>query len=247
MRFQAMANATVTLFYDTRRMTGNTSFVRLSVYHERKQKLFSTGEKINSDEWKFLERTKGSLPGTVKDEQRRLLWQRFYGHHTDESGKKQDGYFKRGQSIVDKLGDGFTFDAFIDALDNYGKEKELPADETDLIAATNRKAQTMNAAGRVGNGSNYELAAKSLSRFVKSFNDEERKEFLSTPIPRKTSVPRPGSILQYKHLTSHCLTVYEQWMLTHGKASKSPKKLPTNWRKHNHRRNLFTARSISSQ
>lgn len=227
MRFQAMANATVTLFYDTRRMTGKTSFVRLSVYHERKQKLFSTGEKITPDEWKFLERTKGGLPGTVKDEEKRLMWQRFYGHFTDESGRKQDGYFKRGQSIVDKLGDGFTFDAFADALENYGKVVEKPADETDLIAALHRKAQTMNDAGRVGNGLNYELAAKSLRRFVDSFNDEERKEFLSIPIPRRPNQPRPDAILQYKHLTPHFLTVYEQWMLSYGKAPKSPKKPAT--------------------
>lgn len=223
-----MSKATVNFFFDKRATKGDEGIIKWLVCIDRKQRLFTTGQKTTVEEWAFLQANKSKLDNRIKDEEKRALWQRFYGEHfTDESGKKQDGFFKRGQSIVDKLGDGFTFDAFADALENYGKEKELLADETDLIAATNRKAQTMNTAGRVGNGLNYELAAKSLRRFVDSFNDEERKEFLSVPIPRKTSAPRPTPVLQYKHLTPHFLTVYEQWMLSHGKAPKSPKKPAT--------------------
>jgi integrase len=222
-----MANATVTLFYDTRRIADNVSFVRLSVYHERKQRLFSTGEKISPDEWKFLERTKGGLPGTVKDEQRRKLWQRFYGQFIDTSGKQQDGYLKRGESIISRLGDGFTFDGFADAIVNYGKQIERPTEQSDLIAALLAKALGMSNAGRIGNAINYELAAKSLRRFVDSFTDEERKEFLNIPLPRKPNQTRPSVILKFDHLTPHFLTTYEQWMQQHGKAPQSKIKAAT--------------------
>ncbi|GAA4399816.1 site-specific integrase [Nibrella viscosa] len=222
-----MQPATVTLFYDTRRVSGNLSFIRLSVYHERRQRLFSTGEKITPDEWKFLERTKGGLPGTVKDEQRRQLWQRVYGQYRDGSGKKQDGYLRRAQVIVDQLADKFTFEGFAEALAGYGKQPEKPAEQTDLLAALLAKAASMDSAGRIGNALNYELAAKSLRRFVDSFSDEERKEFLNIPIPRRTSQPRPAATLRYEHLTPEFLTTYEQWMQHFGKLPKTEKKQPT--------------------
>ena len=215
-----MQTATVTLFHDTRRSTGKLSFVRLSVYVDRKQKLFSTGAKVTPDEWKFLERTKGGLPGTVKDEERRKLWQQFYGRYTDESGKEQEGYLVRATTIIARLGDGFTFDEFAEALANYGKEKELPAEQTDLLAALLAKAVSMTNAGRIGNAVNYELAAKSLRRFVASFSDDERKEFLNIPIPRRSRQPRPVAVLQFSHLTPDFLTTYEQWMQHYGKASQ---------------------------
>ena len=215
-----MKTATVTLFHDTRRSTGKLSFVRLSVYVDRQQKLFSTGAKITPDDWKFLERTKGGLPGTVKDEERRKLWQKFYGRYIDESGKEQDGHLVRAQTVIARLDEQFTFDAFAEALANYGKEKEKPAEQTDLLAALLAKAIGMTNAGRIGNAVNYELAAKSLRRFVDSFTDEERKEFLNIPIPRRTNQPRPVSVLRFDHLTPNFLTTYEQWMQHYGKASQ---------------------------
>lgn len=219
---KTMQPATVTLFYDTRRVTGKVSFVRLSVYADRKQKLYSTGEKVSADEWKFLERTKGGLPGTVKDEQRRALWQRFYGRFTDESGRAEDGYLIRAQNVLSQLGDGFTFDAFADTLANYGKQKEKPAEQTDVIAALLNKAASMSNAGRVGNAELFDLAAKSLRRFVNSFTDAERKEFLNVTVPRrKTTGPRPAATLRFEHLTPDFLTTYEQWMLHYGKTSRN--------------------------
>lgn len=222
-----MKNATATLFYDTRRSSDAGSFVRVSVYADQKQKLFTTGEKVSPEDWKFLERTKGGLPGTVKDEQRRKLWQQFYGRYTDESGKQQDGYLIRAQFIIEKLGEGFTFDAFADALANYGKEREKPAEQTDLIATLMLKATGMSSAGRIGNALNYELAAKSLRRFVDSFSDEERKEFLKIPIPRRSNQPRPVVTLRFDHLTPDFLTTYEQWMQHCGKLAKKAGKPST--------------------
>lgn len=217
-----MQTATATLFYDTRRSTGKLSFVRLSIYADRKQKLFSTGEKVSPDDWKFLERTKGGLPGTVKDEQRRRLWQQFYGRFTDESGKQQDGYLIRAQNILNRLGTQFTFDAFADALANYGKEKNTPTEQTDVIAALETKAASMKKADRVGNAELFGLSAKSLRRFVNSFSDRERNEFLNIPlIRRKVVEPKLPDTLRFEHLTPDFLTTYEQWMLHYGKTSRN--------------------------
>lgn len=212
-----MKSATVTLFYDTRRTAGKVSFVRFSVYSDRKQKLVSTGEKVTPDEWKFLERTKGNLPGTVKDEARRTLWQRFYGQYRDTSGKLQDGHLLRAQNIINRLGENFTFDGFADSLANYGKEKQTPVEQSDVIAALLAKSDSMKKSDRVGNAELFDLAAKSLRRFLDSFSYEERKEFLNIPIPRRKSVePRQPDVLRFEHLTTDFLTTYEQWMLQNG-------------------------------
>jgi integrase len=216
-----MQTATVTLFYDTRRSTDKLSFVRLSVYADRKQKLYSTGEKVSADDWRFLERTKGGLPGTVKDEQRRKLWQRFYGRFTDTSGQQQDGYLIRAQAVINKLGSHFTFDNFSDALANYGKQKEAATELTDVFAMLMAKVAIMQKAERVGNAELFGLSAKSLRRFVDSFSDEERKEFLGIPLPRRKAMePRQPDTLRFEHLTPNFLTTYEHWMQHYGNVRK---------------------------
>lgn len=216
-----MLSATVTLFYDTRRNSAKGSFVRLSVYANRKQKLYSTGEKISTDDWRFLERTKGGLPGTVKDEGRRKLWQRFYGRFTDASGKQQEGHLLRAQAVIDKLGSDFTFDTFAEALANYGKQQEASVELTDVIASLHAKAALMQKADRVGNAELFNLSAKSLRRFIDSFNDEERREFLNIPLSRrKITEPKPPDTLRFEHLTPHFLITYEQWMQHHGNVRK---------------------------
>lgn len=216
-----MQIATATLFHDTRRSTGKLSFVRLSIYADRQQKLFSTGLKVTPDDWKFLERTKGGLPGTVKDMERRKLWQSFYGRYVDESGKEQDGYLVRAQNVIAQLGEQFTFDAFADVLASYDKAPEPKTESSDLIQALQDMSKAMRKAERLGHAEQFEYAAKSLRRFVDSFTDAERREFLGIPVPRKASQPRPVATLQYYHLTPDFLTTYEQWMQHYGKAPQS--------------------------
>ena len=208
-----MSSATITLFYDTRASKDKAGLLKLYVYFERKQRMYTTGEKISPEEWKFLERTKGGLPGTVKDEQRRKLWQRVYGRYVDGAGKQQDGYLIRAIDAAGKLGDPFSFERFADALANYGKDKVVPTEQTDVIAALLAKAATMQKADRVGNAELFGLSAKSLRRFVDSFSDAERKEFLNiAPTRRKAIEPRPADTLRFEHLTPEFLTTYEQWM-----------------------------------
>ncbi len=224
-----MAKATLNMYFDTRTKTKDgKGIIKWSVICERTPRLYTTGVKATADEWTFLQTSKTKLDNRLKDEGKRALWFRIYGDaFTDESGQLQPGYFKRAQSVIDKLGERFSFDAFADELANYGKEKQTPAEQADLIAALLAKSATMNGAGRIGNGHNYELAAKSLRRFVDSFTDAERKEFLSIPIPRKATAPRPVVTLRFDHLTPDFLTTYEQWMLHFGKTAQAKGKANT--------------------
>jgi integrase len=228
-RQKRMARGTLNLYFDTRTKTQDgKGVIKWSVICERTPRLYTTGIKATADEWTFLQTNKTKLDNRIKDEGKRALWQRIYGDtFTDESGQQQTGYFKRAQSVIDKLGERFSFDAFADDLTNYGKAKALPAEQTDLLAALLTKAIGMTNAGRIGNAVNYELAAKSLRRFVDSFTDEERKEFLSIPIPRKATAPRPVAVLRFDQLTPDFLTTYEQWMLHCGKSSHGPQKPAT--------------------
>ncbi|RIV19419.1 hypothetical protein DYU11_25290 [Fibrisoma montanum] len=224
-----MSRATVNLFFDKRASKDGQGVVKWLVCLDRKQRLFSTGRKVLLSEWEFLQASKTKLDNRVKDEGKIRLWHEFYGDtFPDEfSGKVQTSYLKRAQTVIGQLADRFTFEAFAEAIANFGKDVEKPIEQTDLIAALLNKANSMSSAGRIGNAINYELAAKSLRRFVNSFTDEERKEFLSIPIPRKSNQPRQVAILQFDHLTADFLTTYEQWMQYHGKAPQSKLKAAT--------------------
>lgn len=217
-----MSKATITLFNDARASKDNTGVLKLYVYYEGKQRMYTTGEKLSPDEWEFLDRTKGGLPGTVKNEERRNLWHRVYGQYTDGAGKKQDGYRVRAINIVEQLGDSFSFDAFAAGLANYGKVEKTDTNEVDLIQSLYDMAATMRKADRIGHGEQFEYAAKSLRRFVDSFTDEERKEFLDIPLPRGAKKARSTATLEFQHLTPDFLTTYEQWMLHCGRVSQLP-------------------------
>ncbi|GAB3702343.1 hypothetical protein GCM10027592_31650 [Spirosoma flavus] len=223
-----MSKATVNIYFDKRATKEGNGLIKWLICYERKQRLYTTGQKATADEWIFLQANKSKLDNRIKDEQKRTLWQRIYGDEfIDESGQRQTSYLKRAQSVVDKLGGHFTFDAFTDAIGNYGKQQERPVEQTDLIAALLAKAAVMSSVSRIGNALNYELAGKSLRRFIDSFTDEERKEFLNIPIPRRINQPRPAVILTFDHLTPNFLAAYEQWMQHHGKLAKKEGKPST--------------------
>ena len=146
-----------------------------------------------------MERTKGGLPEPVKSEDRQRLWQRFYEHCT----KRQDGYLIRATNVIEQLGERFTFDAFAEILAEYGREKEKPAQQTDLIQALLNMRATMRKTDRIGNGQLFEFAATSLRRFVASFTGAERKEFLNIPLPRRSSQPRRNTHVAGETLIIH--------------------------------------------
>lgn len=217
-----MKTATVNLYLDTRKSTNGLGIIKWSVIYNRTPRLYTTGQKVTAEEWAFLQANKSKLDNRIKDEGKRALWQRVYGDQfIDESGQKQTGYFKRAQSIIDQMGNRFSFYSFASAIANYGKEKEIAAEHTDVIAALLSKATTMQKADRIGNAELFGLSAKSLRRFVDSFSDEERKEFLNiAPTRRKSIELREPDMLRFEHLTPDFLTTYEQWMLHSGNIRK---------------------------
>ncbi|GAB2524813.1 hypothetical protein GCM10027085_13970 [Spirosoma aerophilum] len=143
------------------------------------------------------------------------------------TGKTQTSYLKRAQIVIGQLDEQFTFDAFAESLANYGKEKEKPVEQTDLIAALLAKSESMTKADRIGHADQFEYAAKSLQRFVDSFTDAKRKEFLNIPVPRNSKQTRPVAVLRFEHLTPNFLTTYEHWMQHYGKAPQSKLKVAT--------------------
>ncbi|WP_128548071.1 site-specific integrase [Larkinella soli] len=225
-----MTLATVSLFLDRRASGEGTGVIKWSVCYQRKQRLFTTGLKVSLEEWEFLQQYKGGLKGHVKNEERRHLWQKVYGDQYQEpfTGQRHDGYLKRAQVVLAQLGNAFSFEAFAQAITQYGKLKETPEEKTDVLAALWAKSASMSKEGRIGNAVNYELAAKSLRRFVDSFSDQQRWDFLQIPVPRrKTATASAPATLQFAHLTPEFLTAYEQWMLVKGKTPQSPGKPPT--------------------
>jgi integrase len=224
-----MSKATVNLYLDKRASKDGEGVVKWLVCIDRKQRLFTTGRRVKLADWDFLQTSKSKLDNRIKDEGKIRLWREMYGEtfRNEFTDKPQTSYLSRTKLIVAHLGDGFTFDAFAESIANYGKVSEPEAEQTDLLQALLDMSKTMHKAERLGHAEQFEYAAKSLRRFVDSFSDEERKEFLKIPIPRKASQPRPVATLQYRHLTPDFLTTYEQWMLHYGKAPQSKLKPPT--------------------
>lgn len=211
--------ATVNLFFDTRATSANEGFIKIVITHNRVKRLYTTGIKTDAKQWEWLPKKGEKRDNRVKDETLLKLYADIYG--------LPNGFYRRAESIVEALGVNFNFDAFKDAFDNWGKDK--PANDTDnVFAALKAKAEAMRKADRIGNASNYELAAKSLKRYVESMDNETRKELGLPPRPKaiKKNEEQPPTILRFRHITPNFLTDYEHWMLHYGKTpqTNNPKK-----------------------
>ena len=221
--------ATVNLFFDTRATAENETvrragIIKIVVTHNRVKRLYTTGLKVTLDQWQHLPKKGEKLDNRIKDEIRLKLYADIYD--------TPNGFYRRAETITETLGVNFDFDAFKDAFDNWGKDK--PSDDTNnVFAALKAKADTMRKADRVGNASNYELAAKSLGRYVESMDNPTRKD-LGLPL-RPRGVPSKATkrneevkptVLQFRHLTPEFLTDYEKWMQHYGKTPQTtnPKK-----------------------
>lgn len=122
----------------------------------------------------------------------------------------------------------FTFEAF--KLGFYQEEQTVSDfDRTNLIKALQAKAAEMKRQNRVGNESMYDLAAKSLIRYLISMTDNQARMGLGLPlVPRGK---RPEDVpellrLTFQQLTASLLADYERWMLVHGKAPRKPGGMP---------------------
>jgi integrase len=211
--------ATVNLFFDTRATAENAGIIKVVVTHNRVKRLYTTGLKVTLDQWQHLPKKGEKLDNRVKDEIRLKLYRDIYD--------TPNGFYRRAETIAATLGVNFDFDAFKDAFDNWGKDK--PTNDTDnVFAALKAKADAMRKADRIGNASNYELAAKSLGRYVESMDNPTRKDLglpLRPKATKKNEEVKPR-VLQFRHLTPEFLADYEKWMQHYGKTPQAtnPKK-----------------------
>jgi integrase len=221
-----MKTATVTLFFDQRR--GHNS-IKFLITFERKQRLYATGYTTDPETWERLKREAGKDKpnGSIKDEKFIQLWAKFWNDPDKFDKEEPLGKLLIARKIANQLGVNFDFDAFKDAFDNWGKDK--PADDTDdVFAALKVKADAMRKADRIGNASNYDLAAKSLGRYVESMDNPTRKDLglpLRPKAKKKNEEVKP-TVLQFCHITPEFLTDYENWMQQYGKTPQTtnPKK-----------------------
>lgn len=209
-----MSKATVNLFLDKRTANDGFGVVKIVITFNRKQRMYTTGIKLSPADFERLQTNKGVISGRIKDREFINLHRQFYGEITHGDGTVSEGYHMRCISIIESLGTGFTFDKFKEAFDNYGKpivQTDAPTD--DIIKALNDKKELMYANGRIGNGTNFGLVAKSLLRFINSLTLEERKHY-GLPADRKLA---QLSSLRFESVTSEFLEHYEQWAKHFGK------------------------------
>lgn len=225
-----MTKATVSLFLDTRSAKDEkTGTVKLLITHKRVQRLYTTGIKVGLSDWTKLRKSKGMIDGRIKDEELIQIHKKLYDRFKSSSGIEEVGFVKRAQTIIDQLGNAFTFDIFRETLEKYDQHSKPIQERDNVIHALVNKAATMRSQGRIGNGLNYELAAKSIQRFVASMTDEMRKEFDLPIRPKRSRLADPIQeiTLRFAQITAGFLSAYEQWMQHFGKAAQSPTKVPT--------------------
>ncbi|TDE13186.1 hypothetical protein E0F88_19215 [Dyadobacter psychrotolerans] len=214
-----MKQATVNLFFDTRR---DDNKIKLNVMFERKQKLFSTGIKVSKAEWERLKKNaeKESPDGKIKDDNFLDVWHKLWSRETAPLG-----IVPFARNITKQLGPNFTFDLFRESFENYGKVEAPPEriESDDVISMLDLKAKAMESEERLGSAASYRDTGISLRRFISSFNDADMSRFLNIPKPTKRNTQKPATILRFEHVTPDFLKAYEQWMLLYGRAAKKKK------------------------
>lgn len=219
-----MSYPTVNLFLDKRATPNELGVVKIVLTFNRIQRLYTTGVKLSLAEFERLQANKGVISGRIKDQEFIQLHRQFYGEIKQADGSVSEGYYRRCISILNTLGQHFTFDKFKDAFDNYGKTSlHNNAPNDDVIKALNDKKELMYANGRIGNGSSFGLAAKSLLRFINSLSREECKEYR---IPTDSRKMTELSTLKFESVTSKFLEHYEQWAKSYGKLHRDRNNKP---------------------
>ena len=211
---------TVNLFFDTRKTAQSEGIIKISVTHQRKQRLYSTGIKATPDQWKQLPRKGEKIDERIKDNARLKLYSDIYS--------QPNGFYRRAEAIIEVLGMKFDFDVFKERFDLWdgtpnGGERNVILEQNNVFAALHAKAAAMHKDDRISNAEAYGHAAKSLSRYVANLDDHTRKELNLPPMPkankRTQSIEPP--VFRFEHLTPELLTDYESWMLNHGKSPKT--------------------------
>ena len=204
--------ATVNLFFDTRATAEGEGIIKISVTHDRKQRLYTTALKATPDEWQDFPKKGEKLDKRVKDENRLKRYADIYG--------QPNGFYRRAETIAEAMGVNFDFDTFKERFDSWGVEKKVETEKTDLIKVLASKSESLLKKGQLSHGTNFGALKKSLERFCSSLTHAERKEYGLAIGKGLKQQPAP---LEFKHVTPDFLKHYEEYMMHEGKARQSPK------------------------
>lgn len=208
--------ATVNHFLDTRKTDIGFGIIKLRITHNREQKDYSTKIKITTSLYDKLKKQGGEIDGRIKDIDLINYHNLLYAPKNDVS-IYSDGYILRAKNIIKKLGNNFNFDTFKNDFDNYGKNIATSDGKTDIIKALQHKSEILKLNEQISHGSNFDIVAKSLNRFV---------EYLKIQDPNRL-LPKKNFILRFNHIDSDFLKDWSTWMRQFGKSSQKKNGLPT--------------------
>ncbi|MFT5667335.1 MAG: integrase [Vicingaceae bacterium] len=210
--------ATVKIHLDSRKTAENKGILKVSITHNRTQRLYTTGIKINIyDFQKFNEGIgKDGLSGRIKNQDLIELYEILYGTFRDGT-ETVSGYHKRAAEIVDKLGSKFTFEAFKYEFDNYTKKNQYNNIVNDIFIVMDGIISNLWKQERIANSNSYKTASQSLKRFLREMDKGVRAELLLPQPPKDATKPLR---LSFEQITVNFLNHYEDWMLQYGRKSQ---------------------------
>lgn len=208
--------ATVNFFLDTRKTDEGFGIIKLRITHNRKQNDYSTKIKISVSLFNKLKKQGEIIDGRIKDVELINIHNLLFAKK-DNTHIYEDGFILRARTIIQKLGNNFSFDVFKIEFDNYGKLNISVHEKTDIIKVLSDKCILLKSKGQLSHGTNFDLVAKSLSRFV---------EYLQINEPNRL-LPKRNFILRFNHIDSSFLTDWSKWMKEYGKTPKKQNSKPT--------------------
>ncbi|MCF0060102.1 site-specific integrase [Dyadobacter chenwenxiniae] len=201
-----MKKASVSVFFDKRRMKDGQSSVKLSVYFNDQQKLVPTGIVLPEKDVEFLKKNKIGLSGKIRNEDQRNLWNRVYGQYyfDDVTGKVKESLLFRAQKAISDLDVNFSFEEFNQMLLNDFAGGEI---QTDLLKALDARVNQFAEEEKYNREGIYRSARQSMIRYI---TDEGLTSKVNPKLPMKM-------------ITTDFLNRYEKYMLTRGGTDKTGK------------------------
>ncbi len=145
--------ATTTLFLDTRRAKEDDKYpVKLTIYHNRQKQRYGLGIDLTESEWQKINSPK------LRDEELKKI------------KAKLEVYTTKAKTVIDLLGDSFTFNSF---ESEYFEKNPKKKGSDNVYEAFEEYIKKLNREDRIGNAVAYQTALNSLKSIRKnlSFHD----------------------------------------------------------------------------
>lgn len=209
--------ATVNLFLDTRRNNDGFGLIKINVTHNRVQRLYTTGIKIDRQNFEKFTNSIGpsGLSGKVKNEAFIDLYNRLFGSYL-EGEIVQIGFVRKANEIIETLGKDFSFEGFKQILDGGLKVKKDEKTINCILANFDKTIEQLFKEDRIGSALAYKCAKNSILKFLESQSLDILNSF---SIIRKN---KQISEVKFESVNVGFLKQYEKWMLKEG---KEPKKM----------------------